>query len=243
MPNITKEFTYAIPDEWYTNNFSEGRTGTYTYEGPEYLTIEIDKNTGREAGWCLQSPEELERPVAEDILRLTIDCKDNPFLCEIVNDQGKDSDRDFLAAREWVTKYSAEGYEPVDHPAEFIPRDIYDEFNVTFDFETEEFNVPVRTWELIDKIRPEKITWEIFRLHRNKLLAEADGKIDDGMPAEVRQQWLDYRQKLRDAPTALSHIPPFFAMMMLPAEPETQTGANDELEALMAEAIIFDDEE
>ena len=242
MPNIRKEFTYKIPNEWYTNDFSEGKTGTYVYEGPEYLTIEIDKETGEELGWCLMSPEEHERPVAQDCMRMTIDCKDNPLVCEIVNDQGKDEDRDFYGSREWVVKYDGgPGYGKVEHPAEFHPRDIYDEFNVKFDFDTEEFILPVRTWESMDKIRVNDVTWTHFRALRDQMLQAADGVTDEGMPQELKDEWEEYRQLLRDAPEALAHIPPFFAGMCLPEEPDQATAVSPT--DLLTDIMIFDDED
>lgn len=222
MPNIRKEFTYKIPNEWYTDDFSEGKTGTYVYEGPEYLTIEINKETGEELGWCLYTPEEHERPVAEDCMRMTIDCKDNPLVCEIVNDQGKDSDRDFYQSREWVKLYEGpdDTYPAIEYPAEFHPRDIYDEYNVKFDFDTEEFILPVRTWEYMDKIKVDKVTWDHVRGLRNQALQSVDGVTDASMPEEHIQAYEDYRQKLRDLPETLSHVPPYFAAMMIPDEPD-----------------------
>jgi hypothetical protein len=228
MPNIRIEFEYDEPNEWYTNDFSEGKKGTFVYEGPEYLTIEIDKETGEELGWCLMSPEEHERPVAQDCMRMTIDCKDNPLVCEIVNDQGKDSDRDFYETRPWVHKCKApEGYNDVDIPAVLHPRDIYDEFHVKFDFETQEFILPVKTWTTIEKIDPSKVTWAHFRAKRDQLLASTDGQTDPNMPEHMIAAWEEYRQLLRDAPDALAEFGPFYAAQMLPDEPDFATETAD----------------
>lgn len=226
MPNVRVEFEYAIPNEWYSDDFSEGKTGTWVYEGPEYLTIEIDKETGKESGWCLYTPEELERPVAEDILRMTISARDNPLLCEIVNDQGKESDAVFMQNRKWkILHESPEGYLNIEVPAELAPRDIYDEFNVRFDFETEEFVLPVRTWKTVEKVDPDKVTWDHFRKIRDDALSQTDGRIDQTMPASMIAEWEKYKQLLRDAPTALAAFSPFFAGQMLPEEPDSGTSA------------------
>ena len=58
MRRIEKQFTYPIWDEWRTNSFTQGRTGTHTYKGPEFITVEVNKdpdheNYGKESGWCL----------------------------------------------------------------------------------------------------------------------------------------------------------------------------------------------
>ena len=43
MRRISKQFTYPVWDEWRKNSFTQGRTGTFTYEGPEFLTFEVQK--------------------------------------------------------------------------------------------------------------------------------------------------------------------------------------------------------
>lgn len=241
MPRLRKEFTYDIPNEWYSDDFSEGRTGTFVYDGPEYITVEIDQNTGKEAGWCLYNAEELERPCAKDIKRYTIDCKENPLVCEIVNDQGRDEDRDFYEKREWKILHKApEGYVDVEVPAEFHPRDIYDEFNVKFDFDKQEFILPVRTWRTIEKIDVNKVTWDHFRRRRDEMLYATDGVTDPNMPAELLAQWERYRQLLRDAPKALEEFGPFWAGMMMPEEPEGDTTLDEDD---ILEDITIDEDE
>lgn len=227
MPLIRKEFTFAVPNEWYSDDFSNGDTKTFVYEGPEYLTIEVDKETGEELAWCLYTPEEWERPTAQDAMRITVDCKDNPMLCEIVNDQGKDDDLHFYDSRAFKTICKApEGYVDVDVPTDFHVRDIYDEFNVKFNFDTQEFDIPVRTWSSEEGRDVEEITWNHVRKLRNDMLAATDGILSDDMPQELQNEWRRYRQLLRDAPTALEPFGPFFASMMLPEEPDT---TNDDL--------------
>ena len=44
MRRIEKQFTYPIWDEWRTNSFTQGRTGTHTYKGPEFITVEVNKD-------------------------------------------------------------------------------------------------------------------------------------------------------------------------------------------------------
>lgn len=217
---IKQEFTYPIPDEWTSEEFTQGNTGTWTYEGPEFLTFEIDKETGKESGWCLWTDEDLERPCALDIQRITVDCKEHPLLCEIANDAGKPEALELRETRTWVDhSVSPDGYENTQtiRIEDFEPRDVYDEFNIVYDFETEEFNIPVKNHDTHGV--PDSFTWDDFRRYRNECLDDADGVIDDGMPEEMRQEWLTYRQLLRDAPTALAEFPPGLAIQMLPGSP------------------------
>jgi hypothetical protein len=217
---ITKEFTYPIPDEWCNDSFEHGNTGTWTYEGPEFLTFEIDKETGKESGWCLWTDEDLERPCALDITRVTVDCKEQPLLCEIANDAGSEVSLHLRATRVWKEhSISPDGYENTEtiDVADYEPRDIYDEFNITYDFDTGEFNIPIKNHDTHGV--PDDYSWDDFRRFRDAALADADGVIDDGMPEELRQEWLTYRQLLRDAPDALSEFAPGLAVQMLPGSP------------------------
>ena len=64
MPNIRVEFEFPVPDEWGSDTFTQGKTDRDFYEGPEYLTFEVDNDPssedyGKETGWCLFEPEEL----------------------------------------------------------------------------------------------------------------------------------------------------------------------------------------
>ena len=47
------------------------------------------------------------------------------------------------------------------------------------------------------------------------------------MPESIQQKWRDYRQLLRDLPTALAHFPPFQAAKMFPTGPEYKAKAPD----------------
>jgi hypothetical protein len=217
---ISKEFTYPIPDEWCDDKFTKGHTGTWTYDGPEFLTFEVSKETGKETGWCLWTDEDLERPCALDVVRITVDCKEQPLLCEIANDAGKPEGLELRSTRVWKDyAISPDGYENTNtiDLADFEPRDVYDEFNIVYDFDTGEFNIPVKNHDTHGV--PDDYTWEDFRRFRDDCLADADGVIDDGMPEELRQEWLTYRQLLRDAPEALAEFPPGLAVQMLPSNP------------------------
>lgn len=228
MPWIKRQFTYNVPNRYMTDDFSEGKTATYEYYGPEYLTVHVDKNTGREIGWCSWNPEEIEVPVALDELRVVIDCKEETLLCELINDMGRDEDAEFKSTRDWATLYKApEGYTDIEYPVQLLPREIYDESKVKYNFETEEFTFPVQTHSTLSKIDVDKFTWDHFRATRNEMLKATDGVLDDQMPEETRQAWIKYKQLLRDAPEALKNFPPYFAAQMLPYAPSEEADATD----------------
>ncbi len=163
-----------------------------------------------------------------DCTRVQVDCKENPLLCEIANDAGKPEALKLREERVWKDfATSPDGYENVQtlEDADFEPRDIYDEFNITYDFDTGEFNIPVKNHDTHGV--PDNFTWDDFRKIRNRQLEDADGVIDDGMPESIRQKWLDYRQLLRDAPTALAEFDAGVAIQMLPSPPITAPKGDD----------------
>jgi len=218
---IERTFTYKVPDTWRSDQFTQGKTATFTYKGPRYLTFEIDIDTGKESGWCLWEPMDLERPVALNEVRITIDADESDemaLLAEIANDHGDPDQVKFRTERNWSIMYDApEGYEKIWMPDEVEPRDIYDEFNITYDFEIGEFNIPVKTWETDGWNM--NITWDEIKDARDRMLEQSDGKISPDMPASITSQWTDYRQLLRDMPSKLADTPAWQAAHMFPATP------------------------
>jgi len=222
-PHIEKTFTYPVPNEWRSTSFSTGKTGTWTYKGPRFLTFEINKDTGKESGWCLWEERDLERPCALDVERVTIDCTlndENALVCEIANDCGDPSAIDFRFNREWKILHRApEGYTHTWYTDEVEPRDIYDEFNITYDFATKKFNLPVKGWENEGEV---DLTWDDVKQVRDKLLHDSDGKVAEDAPESVKEKWRKYRQLLRDLPVALSSFEPWVAAKMFPTAPDFQ---------------------
>lgn len=220
-PRIEKTFTYPVPDEWRSTEFTTGKTGTWTYKGPRFLTFEIDKESGRETGWCLTTERELEKPCPLNAVRITVDCTlndENALVCEIANDVGSQEAVDFRTFREWkILHEGPEGYNHTWYTDEVEPRDIYDEFTITYDFETGKFNLPVKGWENEGRV---DVTWDDVRELRDRFLADTDGKISEDMPEEIKEKWRAYRILLRDLPDRLSHIPAFQAAKMFPTSPE-----------------------
>lgn len=213
---IEVPFEYDIPDYFWSTEFTQGKKGNFVYKGPEFLTFEINKETGRETGWCLWEDRDLERPCALDVERITVDCKENPLLCEIANDCGDVEQHKFRTLRTWVVLHQApEGYESTQTLNDWEPRDIYDEYNITYDFETGEFNLPIKSD--YDKT----ITWDHFRKYRDDLLNGSDGKVVEDMPENLKTKWKNYRNLLRNAPVALSQFPPWVAVHMMPRSPES----------------------
>lgn len=230
---ISVEFTYPIPDTYKSDQFTQNKTGTFTYVGPEFLTFEVDNVTGEETGWCLWEEKDLERPTPVGVTRVTVDCKEQPLLCEIANDSGSNDQTIFRRNRSWSILWQApEGYTSTEQPDEYEPKDIFDEIGITYDFDDGEFNIPIRTFEREGSNL--SLTWDELKGVRNDLLEGTDGKIAADTPEAVRTVWTAYRQKLRDLPQAMQDAgyEPWQAAQMFPPMPADMADPADDPDEL-----------
>jgi hypothetical protein len=226
MSNITKQFIYKIPDDYLSDKFTNGLTGTWTYKGPDIVYLQIDKETGRESGWCLWEPRDLERPCPLNCERIKVDCATDTLLAYICNDSGPEEEASFKSNRKWIPQYEApEGYRSILKPETFEPRDIYDEYTITYNFDTKTFNIPIKTYETVFP-GSSLITWDKIRSTRNKLLEDTDGKISNDMPKELQEKWITYRELLRTLPDKLAEFPPHVVHNMFPSAPAGTVLAN-----------------
>ena len=75
---ITKEFTYALPDELWVEGVSGDVTGTWTYEGPETIKLYADVEDGT------ITAIDPGHPLPAGNVEVTIDANANPELAEMV---------------------------------------------------------------------------------------------------------------------------------------------------------------
>ena len=59
---------------------------------------------------------------------------------------------------------------------------------------------------------------QFIKDERNAKLANSDGKIASDMPAALKEEWIVYRQKLRDMPVDWAGVP--FYLVRYPASPD-----------------------
>lgn len=224
---ISKTFTYPVWDAWRTNSFAEGRTDTFTYNGPEFLTFEVsndpnDPDYGKESGWCLWLKQDLERPSGGDVTRVTVDCKEQPLLCEIGNDCGRDDMIQKRRQREWLVLWDApEGHQDVEYTNDLEPRDIYNDNDITYDFDTETFNIGIRDWAATGTKMD--LTWQDLRDVRDQDLNDTDAKVGQtDAPQAIQDAWIAYRQRLRDLPSwaQAQGYEPWQAVQMWPVMPK-----------------------
>jgi len=230
MPKYNVKFKFPIPDRYQEDVWDQGLTDEYLYDGPEYLCVDLDEVTGKVDGHSFYQPEELERPIGLDDYRLTLDCKDEPMLCDILDERDDTTPWDLgfwphpddsIAIADtyqelWIK--APDGYEDVLKPKRCIPREVYRKDDIYYDFEKEEFKFVIDTSDR----PPMDTTWDDVRSRRDSELQNTDSRISSDMPEETQEKWKIYRQKLRDLPAAMQEnsILPWQALMMFPDEPK-----------------------
>ena len=189
---MSKILSFNLPDYLFSEETTENKTGTQTYNGPEELILHL-----REDGSIFESfapGEEHDRPLALDLTRVV-------FVPE--------TDQDFIKVAliyggilpETPIVYEVD-IGPEHYPNTTIKnpsdiREVFDEMEVMRDY-----TQPLK-FKTMNRDRSD----EFIRKARNSFLMLSDGKISEDMPAPLKQAWLDYRQKLRDLPLEMAEVP------------------------------------
>lgn len=202
MAKISRLLRYSIPDVLYSTENTLGKTSTQLYEGPDQLVLWLDKETGR----VMQSfaPEdEPDRPLPLDLKReiLLADTDENCIKIGLIYG-GLETPKIYEVEVGPSDQANAQLVDPSDI------RTVYAREPVDADYKAPlQFMVYVR-----DR------TDAFIRKERNSRLAASDGKIAPDMPEAMKQQWLDYRQKLRDLPSDWADVPNF--LIQFPRPPD-----------------------
>ena len=209
--NITRLLTYTLPDKLFATTTELGKTSTHMYEGPEYLVLHIDKDSGRIADtW---HPDE-EPPVE----RLALNLYRVEFRPE--------TDEDYIKIALLYCRWTPKKYE-VDIGPEYWPNTIIaDPTDITMVFEefkiVDNYAAPLEFKQYLRDASD-----EVIRRRRNAALAQCDGRIAEDMPSSIKQAWLDYRQRLRDLPEIMIDVPNNFIKFPLSPDQEVDMDFND----------------
>jgi hypothetical protein len=203
MANITKEITYDIPDKWQTSTTALGKTSTQTYTGPETVVAVIQNGVVVNA---YNKEKEDGRPLAADFTHVEIDCNEDTMHCGIL----------------WG------GFEPPAHfevevgPGSRLNPTVADPTHPTEVYDIQSFVNGWNgvAWKAVTFSKPEDDdpTIDEIRVGRNSLLQTSDQNVADDMPADVKKEWTDYRQALRDLPADFDGVP--VHLITLPKAPD-----------------------
>tara|TARA_B110000046_G_scaffold49106_1_gene54671 strand:+ start:16064 stop:16810 length:747 start_codon:yes stop_codon:yes gene_type:complete len=84
MADIEKDYTFAIPDEMFVNDFSGSKTHTFTYKGPDKLTVTLPNDNN---GFSSCYTQKLDGPVypGEEITVIDLTKSSNAKLLPIAD--------------------------------------------------------------------------------------------------------------------------------------------------------------
>ena len=200
---MSRTLTYNLPDHLYSNQRTQGKTGTQEYHGPEELILHIETSDGSIFESFGSEEQEHDRPLALNLHRVVFKAQN-------------DEDRIKIALI-WGGLDEPKVYEvdigPENYPNTTIKdpsdiREVYDEASVMRDY-----TAPLQ-FRVMSRDRSD----EWLRNMRNNALRLSDGKISPDMPESLKQAWLDYRQQLRDLPLDMAEVPNY--LIRFPRSPE-----------------------
>lgn len=229
---ISVEYEYNLPNSFMADHsFSEGKTRTTTYDGPDKIYLIIENDTGLEHCGPITAQEKADgRPLPLDCHYHEVDCIENPLFCQLRAPVIDEAEEDHTHTVIHPLCVPVEGYPTFTYQEPLLPRNIYDKFNTRKDLETDELIIPVYTvHHSIFGREGELPDWDAVRRKRDTLLHATDSRISPDMPQSLKDQWLDYRQKLRDLPDALAANPPWIAIRMMPQSPDDLATPKGEL--------------
>lgn len=211
MANITKTLTYSIPDEMFSTETTLGKTSTQVYDGPDHIIMWVNKDTGHleETHGPDEEPDcPLPLHLRREILRA--DTTENTIKIGLL----------------WGGLETPKVYEvavgPADQPNAITPdpsdlRQVYDEYALYPDYKA-----PL---QFLTQQRDR--SWEFFRQERDHRLYMSDSKLAEDMPEGLKQQWRDYRQKLRNLPEDWAGVPGIFIRFPLAPDEGPDPNFND----------------
>lgn len=225
MKQISIEFDLPLPNNFLVNHsFSEGKTRKYTYHGPDKIYLQIGEDGTEKYGPITEDEIADGRPVPADVVEwFEVDCATDPLICQlrgpVVNELQEEPTGEVVHPGSPVI----EGYPQYTYQTPLMPADVYNKFFVKV-INGKAVPTPFTTnQKLHDKDQP--LTWNDIRKHRDQLLSNSDGQIAEDMPQSLKDDWVEYRQKLRDLPTVMENagVSPDIAYHMFPDQPNINT--------------------
>ena len=185
---IHKTFTYDCPDDYLSLERTQGKTGTWTYDGPDKIWVLVGKEDLRIHSYKDDEEDGADYPTPLDMYKVLVDCNQDPLLATLC---GADQIRDYnLLDQVEITNPDGTTYTRPQVPP---PDHTYEVADIEYNPTTGSFVKPY-PWK-----KPH-MDWNKIREWRNKWLQVTDEKEQPDMPASLQQAWADYRQSLRDLP-------------------------------------------
>lgn len=187
---ISVPFTYNVPDDYLHLTTDLGKTGEWTYNGPDKIWVFVDKETNKLSGrHPLTEKEDGEHyPTPLDQIKVMVDCNSDPLMCTILQAHEV---QDYSELEQHVEElpcgntYSRPKTPPPDHTYEYT--------DIEYDPIVGYFREPLT-------FKKPHISWDDIRNWRNERLLAHDHKAPADAPQSVKDMWEAHRNALRDLP-------------------------------------------
>jgi len=240
MAKINKLMTYNVPNEYLSQDMSDGNIATNDYNGPDTIWINVYKDGDDKGLWTRQpiktnylddgDIEDYENddqtdaiealPVPEDAVRVRIDCTETPEICAIwTGGMTVGDDSGSYEKLPQIQDKLADGTVYYERPAnDSIPPDhVWSNVKSKYNLDTEEWElVLLSTWS----------SWDLIRETRNSMLEHSDSKTL--MPAgALKDKWDTFRQDLRDLPEKFAGKEPHTVPLPIAPDEKSATQSKD----------------
>lgn len=192
MEQITREFTYDVTDDQYSESNVNAEQATATYEGDAKKYIVVNRETGLVTGKTIDEDQWMDGEFnnqLDDDFAVEVDCDTNPLMCSLFPQGGRFDVEAWPSISEDVPG-SATPYVR-NHP--MLPDHVYDKTQIVYNFAEASFVKPF-AWH------PPIMTWEEQITQRNKMLHNADHSLSTDMPTSLYNLVAKYKRYLRELP-------------------------------------------
>jgi len=189
MENITKEFTYSLADDQYSQTNNDQKTATLEYTGPakKYITVDAESNKLIKTASISEDSYETYNDTNTDTYAIEVDCDKDTLICALY-DGAINADNLSEIAEEIPgcdVDYVRSNPSLPDHTYE-VSEIVYDRSNNSF--------VKPLPW------KAPHMTWLDLMTWRNVQLKNGDRVLSDDLPDALYAEVSDYKQYLRDFP-------------------------------------------
>jgi hypothetical protein len=224
MAFISITYDLPLPNEYLVDHsFSQGKTREATYNGPDKVYLQINKETHKEMYGPL-TIEDLSdgRPIPADCYLLEVDALEYPLICQLRGAIMNETQEDFTGSVPHPQSPIIEGYPRFTYGVPLKPQDIFNRFSVRVENGVPKIDAFTVAQRLAD--RNTLVDWIDLREKRDKELEMSDGQVAPDMPESVRAEFMAYRQLLRDFPAAMeaANVPAHIAYYMFPEHPHSK---------------------
>ena len=189
MTDITKQFTYALADEIYSQTLGDAaNTGTLTYTGPAKKFAIVDATTNKLTTASITEQQfETYNDTNTESYAVEINCDSDTLVCSLL--EKDDFDIDSLPTSTEIVANSDPfiTYDPV------LPENTYEVSEIQYDRSNQSFVEPF-------PLKAPPTDWQLLLGLRSNMLNAADRTASDDLPTALLNKVIAHKQYLRDFP-------------------------------------------